>query len=137
MQNALAMVLHSTTATQNNCFFSVICCQKDYWQVGGNISVRSNRSSFNMCDLLWRNREQVACDIQLVLGLSTDQQCCYLWSMITTQISRPADSQSRHAIARCTCNITEYQSKLAFHSGLVAWLYRQGMIDSKIRHKSL
>ena len=24
-------------------------------------------------DLLWRSREQVICDIQLILGLSTDQ----------------------------------------------------------------
>ncbi len=29
----------------------------------------------NICDLIWRNREQVAGDIQLILGLITGQQC--------------------------------------------------------------
>ena len=28
-----------------------------------------------ICDLLWRNREQVASNIVLILGLSTEQQC--------------------------------------------------------------
>ena len=31
-------------------------------------------NSWVIYDLLWWNREQVACDIQLILGLSTDQE---------------------------------------------------------------
>ncbi len=76
-------------------------------------------TSCDICDLLWRNREQVACDIQLFLGLSTNQQCMVSWSVKTIQINRPAFRQE-HAIVRCNViqlNINQNLPSLPFRVG--------------------
>ncbi len=67
------------------------------------------------CDLIWGNREQVACDIWLVLGVSTDQQCM-AFMVNHNHLSIVLICQG-HAITEC-------QSKPTFPSGLVAWLNR-------------